>query len=218
MTETNQTAATETNPKAAMQWTRDRAVILSVVCLVVGITGGWLIHGDHTPASGAIQQTAPIAIPSNSASAAPTPAQLAAMADTQAAPLIEKLKTTPNDADLLASIGNIYYDAQQYPMAIDYYGRALKVKPSDVGVRTDRGTAYWYTGNADAALDEFDKALSYVPNNANTLFNRGLVRWQGKKDGKGALADWEKLLATSPNYEGKAKVLEMMNEVKQTQK
>ena len=56
----------------------------------------------------------------------PSPAQLKEMADAQAAPLIEKLKSEPADADLLASIGNLYYDAQQYPIAVDYYARALK--------------------------------------------------------------------------------------------
>ena len=37
------------------------------------------------------------------------------MADAQAEPLLAQLKATPNDADLLYKIGNLYYDAQQYP-------------------------------------------------------------------------------------------------------
>jgi len=69
-------------------------------------------------------------------------------------------------------------------------------------------------GNADEAIAEFNKALSYAPNNPNTLFNRGLVKWQGKKDGAGAVADWEKLLATDPNYEAKDKVQQMIADVK----
>jgi tetratricopeptide (TPR) repeat protein len=89
------------------------------------------------------------------------------------------------------------------------------VKPADAAVRTDMATAYWYLGNADTALSEFDKALTYQPNNPNTLFNRGMVRWQGKMDSAGALADWQKLLATDPSYDAKDKVLQMMAEVKQ---
>jgi cytochrome c-type biogenesis protein CcmH/NrfG len=146
--------------------------------------------------------------------AQPTPEQLKLMADKQAAPLIEKLKSDPNNPDLLASIGNFYYDAQQYPIAVDYYGRALKAKPSDAAIRTDMATADWYMGNADAAIAEFNKALTYEPNKANTLFNLGLVKWQGKMDIKGAVADWEKLLATNPNYEGKDKVEQMIAEAK----
>jgi cytochrome c-type biogenesis protein CcmH/NrfG len=70
-------------------------------------------------------------------------------------------------------------------------------------------------GNADAAIAEFNKALTYAPTNPNTLFNLGLVKWQGKKDAAGAIADWEKLLAANPHYEGRDKVEQMMTEVKQ---
>jgi cytochrome c-type biogenesis protein CcmH/NrfG len=97
---------------------------------------------------------------------------------------------------------------------VDYYGRALKVKPSDASVRTDMATAYWYMGNADTAIDEFNKALKYEPNKPNALFNLGLVKWQGKMDINGAVADWEKLLSTNPNYEGKDKVEQMIAEAK----
>jgi tetratricopeptide (TPR) repeat protein len=81
-------------------------------------------------------------------------------------------------------------------------------------VRTDMATAYWYMGNADTAIAEFNKALTYEPNKPNALFNLGVVKWQGKMDVNGAVADWEKLLATNPNYEGKDKVEQMMAEAK----
>jgi cytochrome c-type biogenesis protein CcmH/NrfG len=136
------------------------------------------------------------------------------MADAQAAPLLDKLKAEPKNPELLAGIGNIYYDAQQYPIAVDYYGRALKARPSDASVRTDMATAYWYMGNADTAIAEFNKALSYEPNNPNTLFNLGLVKWKGKSDVAGAVADWEKLLKTNPNYQDRDKVQQMMTEAK----
>jgi tetratricopeptide (TPR) repeat protein len=128
--------------------------------------------------------------------------------------LVEKLKADPNNAGLLESIGNVYYDAQQYPAAIDYYQRALKVEPANAGVRTDMATAIWYTGNADAAIAEFQKSLSYEPNKSNTLFNLGIVEWQGKMDIDKAVATWQKLLDSNPNYEGKDKVLELMAQAK----
>ena len=150
----------------------------------------------------------------NGGAQAPTPAQMQQMADTQAAPLLEKLKADPNNAGLLENIGNVYYDAQLFPTAIDYYQRALKVAPANTGVRTDMATAYWYTGNIDAAIAEFQKSLSYEPNKANTLFNLGIVEWQGKMDIDKAVATWQKLLDTNPNYEGKDKVLELIAQAK----
>jgi tetratricopeptide (TPR) repeat protein len=144
----------------------------------------------------------------------PTAEQLPQMADAQAAPMIEKLKADPKNPDLLVNVGNSYYDAQQYPVAVDYYGRALEIKTSDAAVRTDMATAYWYMGDTDRAIAEFNKSLSYEPNKANTLFNLGLVKWRGKMDVNGAVADWEKLLATNPNYEGKDKVEQLIAEAK----
>lgn len=138
------------------------------------------------------------------------------MADAQAAPQLEQLQAHPNDASLLGSLGNLYYDAQQYPTAIGYYERSLKITPADASVRTDMATAYWYTGNADAAIAQFNQSLTYAPSNPNTLFNLGLVQWKGKHDGAGAIADWEKLLAANPNYEQRDKVEEMLAEVKKS--
>jgi len=208
---------TDTNRTSIEQWTSVQAYVLAVICLLVGIAGGWLVRGSQAPAATspeAASASAARGTQGNSASQAPTPAQLKQMADTQAAPLIEKLKSDPNNADLLASVGNFYYDAQQFPTAIDYYQSALKVQPSNTGVRTDMATAYWYTGNADTAVSEFQKSLSYEPNKANTLFNLGIVEWQGKMDIDKAVAAWQKLLDTNPNYEAKDKVLELMAQAK----
>jgi tetratricopeptide (TPR) repeat protein len=134
------------------------------------------------------------------------------MANTHAAPLLDQLKSNPQNPDLLASIGNVYYDAQQYPIAVDYYTRTLKLKPSDAAVRTDMATAYWYMGNADSAIAEFNKALAYEPTNPNTLFNLGIVKWKGKMDASGASDAWKRLLAANPNYEGKDKVKQLLAE------
>jgi len=210
----------DTNRRAGMQWTRERAALLAVVCLLAGIAGGWSIRASRSAVPAAkVSDAAVPAAHGTGGEASPAPqandsAHLKDMADTQAAPLLDKLNSDPNNPDLLSSVGNLYYDAHQYPAAVDYYARALKASPSDAAVRTDMGTAFWYMGNADRALAEFDKALGFAPNNANTLYNRGLVRWKGKMDTAGAIADWEKLLATNPQYEGKAQVERMLAEVR----
>jgi cytochrome c-type biogenesis protein CcmH/NrfG len=194
-----------------------QAYTLAVICLLVGIAGGWFIHGSQSPATAAADSpnaSAPAMGGASGAPQTPSSAEMQKMADTQAGPLIDKLKADPNNAGLLENIGNVYYDAQIFPTAIDYYQRALKVEPSNTGVRTDMATAYWYTGNPDAAIAEFQKSLSYEPTKPNTLFNLGIVEWQGKMDIDKATATWQKLLDTNPNYEAKDKVLELMAQVK----
>jgi len=204
------------NPPAT-KWTSVQAYTLAVICLLLGIAGGWLVRGSQSAPIAAGPDVASPAAPAPmdaGAGSRPAPEQLKKMADAQAAPLLEKLKSSPNDAALLANVGNIYYDAQQYPAAIGYYQQSLKVQPADASVRTDMGTAYWYTGDADTALAELGKALQYEPNKANALFNLGIVKWQGKMDVEGAVAAWQKLLKTNPNYEGKEKVEQLIAQAK----
>jgi len=199
------------------KWTTLQAYTLAVVCLLAGIAVGWLFRASQSPASAAPVEAASAAIPGgmgNGTSTPPSPEQMKKMADAQAAPLLEKLKSDPNNADLLANVGNIYYDTQQFPTAINYYQQVLKAQPANAGVRTDMATAYWYTGDSDTAIAEFNQALTYEPNKANALFNLGVVEWQGKMDVAKAVATWEKLLATNPTYEGKDKVEMMIAQAK----
>lgn len=201
--------------KKSAIWTDVQAYTLAVICLLLGVASGWLIRGSQSAtASPAAAASAPASGGMSTATGQPTAEQLRQMADTQAAPLIAKLKADPKNSELLVGVANSYYDAQQYPVAVDYYGRALEIKPSDADVRTDMATAYWYMGDTDRAIAEFNKSLSYEPNKANTLFNLGLVKWRGKMDVSGAVADWEKLLATNPTYEGKDKVEQLIAEAK----
>jgi cytochrome c-type biogenesis protein CcmH/NrfG len=206
------------HPTSIKSLTNVQSNVLAAVCLLVGIAAGWLLHSPQNTQQTASTQPASLssAVPGTNGAAAPasSPARLKEMADAQAAPLLEQLKTGPKDATTLISLGNLYYDAQQYPAAVNYYGQALQSRPSDTSVRTDMGTAYWYMGDADTAISEFDKALTYEPNQPNTLFNRGLVRFKRKMDSAGAIADWQRLLAANPNYDQRAKVEQMIAEAK----
>jgi tetratricopeptide (TPR) repeat protein len=144
----------------------------------------------------------------------PTPEQMKAMADKQSAPLLEQLKSKPNDPALLAQIANYYYDAQVFPVAIDYYEKSLANDSKNSSVRTDLATALFYNNDPDKAIAEFDHALKDDPKNGNALFNRGIVKWQAKMDVNGAMADWELLLKQNPNYEQADKVKMYMAQAK----
>jgi cytochrome c-type biogenesis protein CcmH/NrfG len=205
------------NESSTAQWTSVQAYTLAVVCLLLGIAGGWLIRGSQARGPEGGVPNASVAAPvagSAGTEAQPSPDQMKTMADTKAAPLLEKLKADPSNPELLANLGNVYYDTQQYPTAIDFYQRALRAQPSNADVRTDMATAYWYSGNPDDAIAEFNKVLTYQPNSANALFNLGIVKWQGKMDVEGAVAAWQKLLATNPTYQGKEKVQQLIAQAK----
>jgi cytochrome c-type biogenesis protein CcmH/NrfG len=186
-------------------WKASQAYILAVVTLITGIFVGYLVRGSAgvSPVGQATTSTADNAFTQSSIS----PAAITAK---KTESLIAQLRSRPNDPELLAEIGNAYYDGQDYTNAIDYYQRSLKLRPDQVDVRTDMGTAIWYSGDADGALREYEQVLKHQPNHPNALMNMGVVKWNGKKDATGAIAAWEKLLAIEPAFPQRQKVEEML--------
>jgi len=200
-------------------WTSTQAYVMAVLCLVVGCAVGYLLRGSM--GGGSASAPAPVATAEQQQGMppagmggggmggqqqSPSPEQMKAMADKQAAPMLEQLKSKPNDPALLSQIGNLYYDAQIFPTAIDYYQKTLALDAKNSMVRTDMATAMFYMNDFDRSISEFDRALKDNPKNSNALFNRGIVKWQGKMDVNGAVADWDLLLKQDPNYEQADKV------------
>ncbi len=212
MSETNNEQSPSTNSATAAAWSGTQAYLLAAFCLLLGVALGYLFRGSASPvapasASSATQQ------PGN---VSPQPSADAQVALAQAAaPLLEAVKKDPKDYDSLVKLGNLLYDGQQYPSAIEYYERALAIHPDNPDVRTDMGTAYWYAGNADKALAAMETSLKYRPGHPQTLFNLGWVRWQGKADAKGAVDAWQQLLKANPDYPQKQQVEQYIAKAKE---
>ena len=195
-----------TNGKGT-SWSSAQAYGMAVICLLAGLAAGYLIRGPVQPAVSA--QAAPAAAPTGEQQV--TPEQLKHMAEKKAEPLLAQLKTDPNNPELLAQVGNIYYDTQNYPDAVSYYQKSL-AGSENADVRTDMGTAYFYAGNPDAAIAEFEKVLKANPHHDNALFNLAMVKWRGKMDVAGAVQAWQNLLKQNPNHPRKAEVEQLMAE------
>lgn len=193
-------------------WTSTQAYLLAAVCLLLGVALGYLFRGSASPAPA---QAAASTTQAPAPQQQPDPAAVQAALNQAAAPLLEAVNRDPNDFDSLVKLGNVYYDAQQFGSAIQYYERALKIHPDNPDVRTDMGTAYWYTGNAEKALAAMETSLKYRPGHPQTLFNLGWVRWQGKQDPKGAVEAWQQLLKANPNYPQRQQVEQYIAKAKE---
>ena len=183
-------------------WRPGQVGVVVLAVLVLGILLGYLFHSSSSSGVAA-------PVPSGSR----TTASGSDRFNSTVQPLLERLRSSPNDPDLLAGIGNAYYDQRNYDNAVDYYRRYLDLRPQDVNVRTDMGTAMWYSGNPDGAISQFETALRFQPDYPNTLFNLGIVKWQGKQDREGALESWQRLLTTHPEYSDRQKVEELIQKV-----
>ncbi len=194
-------------------WSSTQAYLLAAFCLILGVGLGYLFRGSAAPtaaqASGTTSQQA------SGLGQASQEADMQAAIGQATAPLLEALNKDPNDYDSLVKLGNVYYDAKQFPNAIAYYERALAIHPENPDVRTDMATAYWYSGNADRAIEAMQVSLKYRPGHPQTLFNLGWVKWQGKGDANGAVQAWESLLKANPNYPQKAQVEQYIAKAKE---
>jgi len=200
-------------------WSSKQAYTLAVFCILLGIPLGYFFRGSASPeyasANFSATSSSQVQPAGGMAQGALPGADQNKAVELAAAPLLERLKTDPADLEAIIKLGNIYFDGQQFPEAIKYYGRALELKPEDPDVTTDLGTAYWYTGDADHAITQFQQSLKIRPAHAGTLFNLGVVRWQGKSDPKGAVQAWEELLKRNPDYPQKQRVLDYIEKAKQ---
>jgi cytochrome c-type biogenesis protein CcmH/NrfG len=155
--------------------------------------------------------------PGGAAGGAPMPSmeEMKGMADKQAAPLIEKLKSDPDNSSLLVQVGAIYHSTHQFKEAAGYYGRASQVDPKNVAIRTKLASSLYRGGDVDRAIAQLNQGLAYDPKDANALFDLGMIRLHGKQDGKGALAAWQQLLKTNPELSAdrKAMVQKLMADV-----
>jgi tetratricopeptide (TPR) repeat protein len=206
----------QTNDSAAA-WHAREVYVMAAVCLFLGVLVGYLVRGSTSVA--ATNATAASSSQHNAATS-PAPQQMPSlddvkrMADKQGAPLLAKLQSDPNNADLLNQVGNLYRITHQFQRAVSYYQKALDVNPKNVGARTDMASCLFYQGDVDGAIAQLQKSLTYDPKHAGTLLNLGLVRWKGKSDAAGAIASWDKLLKYYPNYENKDMVQKLISEAK----
>jgi cytochrome c-type biogenesis protein CcmH/NrfG len=211
-------------PTVASAWHVKQVYAMAAISLVVGLAIGYLFRGSQSPALPA----PPVAAASQPSPAAggmgggqmPSLEQMKQMADAKAAALLEKLKTDPNNTDLLAKVGDLYQASHQFKEAAGYYDKALQINPKNVLIRTQMASCLYYQGDVDGAINQLQQALRYDPKDANSLFNLGMMKLQGKKDTKGALAAWQLLLNSNPQLDAgrKARVQQLIADVRMQSK
>ena len=197
---------------AHARWQPKLVYGMAAVCLLLGLSIGYLLRGSESPASAA---EGPPSQPQGSVGQVPSLEQMKAMADKKAEPLLQQLNTDPNNKDLLLRVAYFYKSAHQFKDAAQYLQRALLLDPQNVGVRTERASCLYYDGDVEGALAELQQSLKITPSDANSLFNLGMIRLNGKQDSAGAIAAWQELLKTHPDLDKKAVVEQMISEARQ---
>jgi tetratricopeptide (TPR) repeat protein len=120
--------------------------------------------------------------------------------------LLQMIQKDPRNADLRIQLGNAYYDASLYNEAVRAYEEGIAIKPQGPAVETDLATCYHYLGQDDKALQTLDRVLQEHPGFAQALFNKGVILETTRNDTAGAVAAWQELLRSNPDYPKKAEL------------
>jgi tetratricopeptide (TPR) repeat protein len=175
---------------------KPQGVLLGVSGVLFGVLVGWIL-GSQRPAG-------PVTAPASVAAAAPGPGSgnTPPPLDIQRATDLERqANARPADAAVREALGNLYFDAQRFDLAIPWYEAALKIDRRNVNVSTDLAVSLFSTSEVDRALKQIDHSLSVDPRHAKTLLNQGIIRAWGKQDLDGAAKSWEQVVAVSPSSE-----------------
>jgi tetratricopeptide (TPR) repeat protein len=179
---------------------KTESIVFAVAGMCFGVILGWVIG---TQQAGSAAPVAP----------APAPAAEQQPAQQQAPPLdegrVQALRTIvesdPQNASAHTQLANVYFDAERWEDAIQWYEKALKIDPANADVSTDLGVSYYYTNRPDQALAQFERSLTIDPKHTKTMLNKGIVLAFGKQDLRAAAEEWKKVVTLAPESpEGQA--------------
>jgi len=182
---------------------RADSIVLAIAGVLFGVIVGWVLGSQQARTSVPV---APQAAQTPAAGQAAQQGSRAVPVDPERARALENVaQQNPKDAQPRVQLGNMYFDAEQYPQAISWYEQAFALEKKDPNLSTDLGVAYYYTNQPDRAIAQFEHSLSVDPKHVKTLLNMGIVRAFGKQDLEGAAKAWEQVVAIDPNsQEGQA--------------
>ena len=172
---------------------------MAIICLAAGLGVGYLLRSSQIAAPA--QQRMALNSPHTSMPPGHPHSleELKQISDRQAAPILDKLKSNPNDTALLTQLAALYHSTHRFSEAATYYRRAVDLDASNVGFRTKFAVSLYRNGDIDSAIEQLNRALADNARDPNALFNLGMIRLQGKGDSKGALAAWRQLLKSNPD-------------------
>ena len=182
---------------------RADAIVFGVAGSLFGLIIGWVLGTQN--ATGTARVAAPVAQAAPATAGAPAAQPPPPLDPARVQALQTVAEKDPKNIESRVQLGNLFFDAEQYPQSITWYEQAFALNPADTNVSTDLGVAYYYTNQPDKALAQFDKSLASDPKHIKTLLNVGIVRAFGKNDLAGASKAWQDVVAISPDSpEGQA--------------
>jgi tetratricopeptide (TPR) repeat protein len=136
--------------------------------------------------------------PTDSSSAAATP-QL----DTaKVGAAMQRISANPKDVAALKELGDLYFQAGDYPTAIEWEKKALEIEPQDVTALLALGAAQFNSGDSEGAKANWKKVVKLDARNAEAHYDLGFLALSVEPvDMATAKAEWQKVVDLDPTSE-----------------
>jgi cytochrome c-type biogenesis protein CcmH/NrfG len=125
------------------------------------------------------------------------------------------VKKDPEDLDAWMKLGNIYFEHNRYPEAIEAYSQYLSLKPVDPDIRTNMGIMLSRLGDYDGAIEEFRKAAESDTKHMNSWYYLGFTLLHDKQNPNEAIKAWEDYLKVEPKGERANQVRVLLERLKE---
>ncbi|MES1167714.1 MAG: tetratricopeptide repeat protein, partial [Oleiharenicola lentus] len=110
-----------------------------------------------------------------------------------------ELTAGQSSAQASRTLGDFYYDHQNWPEAINHYESAIRQGIDDADIRTDLGNVYRFAGRSADALAQYNRAQQMNPLHEFSLFNQGGLYMDELKQPAKAIEVWQEYLTRFPN-------------------
>ena len=119
---------------------RADAIVFGIAGSLFGLIIGWVLGTQN--AAGTARLAAPVAqAAAPAAPGAPAAAQPPAPLDPARVQALQTVaEKDPKNVESRVQLGNLFFDAEQYPQSISWYEQAIALNPGDTNVSTDLAT------------------------------------------------------------------------------
>ena len=172
-----------------------RELLILVVAATCTLSiAGWIVWSERPVQTSPTSARTTTSDPEPSARPAPRDVD-----ETLVATLEASAQSLPDDASPRVSLGDLYFEAQRFEDAIEWYDQALALNPADVDAGTNLGVSYYYSDQTERAIETFERSLEVDPSHQRALLSLGIVKAFGLQDLDGAIVAWERVVAIAPD-------------------
>lgn len=112
----------------------------------------------------------------------------------------QAISLDPECAEIYSSLGDVYFDEEDYKHAKEYYTKSLSINPDDAYVFNKYATSLLQNNMTEEAIIAYKNAIKKDKNYAPSYNNLGVVCFDEKKDLLTAKSCFEKAIEKNPEY------------------